>query len=326
MGVYKNMDNNTNNENKPVQHNKRRTYILIVVAVVLILLLVPTIIVACNYYNNHKNDKANSSSSMLSSEISDDISAVTSTDMQPAELSSDPLAPVEDSSQDEISSEVQSSQKASPQQNSGYEITAEITANVTNPIGEYVSSEQSQQLQLVNLFNVLPADFDPEITTLNGGKEFAAIAADALDEMIDACNAECGDGKLWAQSTYRSYTKQVKLYNDEVNKWKNKGMSDSEAKAKAATVVAVPGTSEHNTGLACDFNTITESFADTKMYDWLIEHCAEYGFIERFPRDKQDITGITWEPWHYRYVCVEVAQTIMQNGWCLEEYHYYNNL
>lgn len=62
------------------------------------------------------------------------------------------------------------------------------------------------------------------------------------------------------------------------------------------------------------------------MYDWLIEHCAEYGFIERFPRDKQDITGITWEPWHYRYVGVEVAQTIMQNGWCLEEYHYYNNL
>lgn len=193
-------------------------------------------------------------------------------------------------------------------------------------IKNYVSKEKSELLQLVNPANPLPSDYDPNISTLKKGKKFATIGAKKLDEMIDACNAVYGSGKLWAQSTYRDYNTQKKLYENEVTRWKNKGYSDKNARIKAATIVAAPGTSEHNSGLACDFNTITEAFANTKMYSWLLKNCTSYGFIERYPNDKQDITGIIWEPWHYRYIGVEVAKEMEAYDWCLEEYHYYNHM
>lgn len=164
------------------------------------------------------------------------------------------------------------------------------------------------------------------MTELKNGKKFSVIAAAKLDEMIADCNKVCGSDALWAQSTFRPYRTQKKLYENEVDKWLGKGYSQEKAEETAATIVLPAGTSEHNTGLACDFNTITESFGKTKMYKWLIEHCAEYGFVERYPKDKQDITNIIWEPWHYRYVGEEVAREMTENDWCLEEYHYYKGL
>lgn len=98
-----------------------------------------------------------------------------------------------------------------------------------------------------------------------------------------------------------------------------------QAYAAAATVVAIPGTSEHNLGLAVDicaldYQILDDAQADTPEQQWLMEHCAEYGFILRYPKGKEDMTGIIWEPWHYRYVGVEAAQEISQSGLCLEEY------
>ena len=103
------------------------------------------------------------------------------------------------------------------------------------------------------------------------------------------------------------------------------GNDQQAAEDEAATVVARPGCSEHNTGLAvdvecADFADLDEGFRDTFAYEWLMEHCAEYGFILRFPQDKEDITGVIYEPWHYRYVGVEAATEIMSRGLCLEEY------
>ena len=113
------------------------------------------------------------------------------------------------------------------------------------------------------------------------------------------------------------------------NQYINKGYSREKAKELAAQYVAPPGTSEHLTGLAVDlispdwYNThssLTSDFENTKQFAWLYAHCAEYGFILRYPKDKVAITGYSYEPWHYRYVGVEAAKEIMSKKICLEEY------
>jgi hypothetical protein len=110
---------------------------------------------------------------------------------------------------------------------------------------------------------------------------------------------------------------------------KYNGYSREKAEQVAATRVAPPGTSEHNTGLAVDIlsgdyyyhhSTMEESFEYDAEAIWMAEHCAEYGFILRYPKGKQDVTGIIFEPWHFRYVGVEIATYIMENNLTLEEY------
>ena len=103
------------------------------------------------------------------------------------------------------------------------------------------------------------------------------------------------------------------------------GYSQAEAEELAAKVVAVPGTSEHQLGLAVDivstdYYVLDESQATTKTQQWLMEHCWEYGFILRYPDDKSEITGIIYEPWHYRYVGTAVSLPLRDSGLCLEEY------
>ena len=101
--------------------------------------------------------------------------------------------------------------------------------------------------------------------------------------------------------------------------------SKAEAEAKAATVVTRPGTSEHNTGFSADFNIAEDSFESTAMFTWMQEHAADYGFVLRFPKDKQEITGITYESWHYRFVGINNAKEMNRLNMCLEEYVEYMN-
>lgn len=126
-------------------------------------------------------------------------------------------------------------------------------------------------------------------------------------------------------SSYRTQEKQTQLYNNLVQKQIARGNSRSEAMAKAAKEVAVPGTSEHQLGLAVDIvdtqnQVLNRAQEDTAVQQWLMEHCWEYGFILRYPPDKGEKTGIIYEPWHYRYVGREYAQAIRQSGLCLEEF------
>ena len=100
----------------------------------------------------------------------------------------------------------------------------------------------------------------------------------------------------------------------------NPGCSEEEALKGAATEVARPGTSEHNLGLAVDFNSVEQNFENTEAFNWLNKHCTEYGFILRYSASTQDITGVIYEPWHYRYVGKENAKKIMKSGLTLEEY------
>ena len=94
----------------------------------------------------------------------------------------------------------------------------------------------------------------------------------------------------------------------------------AEAEEKAATIVARPGTSEHHCGFAIDFNETNTSFEKSNAYKWMLNNAADYGFILRYPEDKQDITGVIYEPWHWRFVGIDVAKDINSKNMCLEEY------
>jgi D-alanyl-D-alanine carboxypeptidase len=98
------------------------------------------------------------------------------------------------------------------------------------------------------------------------------------------------------------------------------GLSEEKATEKAATMVARPGTSEHNLGLAVDINSVETSFENSKAFKWLQENAEDFGFVLRYPKDKKAITKIIYEPWHYRYVGVEHAKEMNRLGMCLEEY------
>ncbi len=207
--------------------------------------------------------------------------------------------------------------------------TAPTTATTaTQPTALFVDGHYVQQsvpawnLQLVNGWNPLPADHDYEANLIAyGSGQFDARAAAALREMLSA-GAAYG---LRPVSLFRSYDLQVSLFNREVNEWKALGYSQADAEKNAATEVARPGTSEHHMGLAADIlsdgvYSLEESFENTAAFAWLKAHCAEYGFILRYPKEKEDVTGVIYEPWHYRYVGVEAATDIMARGITLEEY------
>lgn len=155
---------------------------------------------------------------------------------------------------------------------------------------------------------------------VNSQLYFDARATNYLHAMIEA--AEKDGINLDVISAYRTNEFQTGNFERQVNSVKanNPGISDAEAREKAATVVAKPGTSEHQLGLAVDFNSVEDSFRNTRAYKWLVENCTDYGFILRYEAEKQAKTGIIPEPWHYRYVGVKNAKLIEASGLCMEEF------
>lgn len=187
-------------------------------------------------------------------------------------------------------------------------------------------------LRLVNSKNPLPNGFTVDTATIQAsyardvGMKYDAKAVSYLNAM---CAAAEKDGiTLLVISSHRTNARQTVLFNNQVAKQKAKHpeMSDEEIKKLAATISAYPGTSEHEVGLAVDFNSVEESFENTPQFQWLKSHAAEYGFILRYTKEKQPITGVIYEPWHYRYVGEKHAKKINEMGFCLEEYiEYLNN-
>ena len=124
-------------------------------------------------------------------------------------------------------------------------------------------------------------------------------------------------------SAYRSYEEQESLYYSYVQSEMSSGLSEEEAMAQVDTYSARPGTSEHQTGLCCDMHNLPsadQSFADQPVYSWLKENAWKFGFIERFPKGKDEITGYSFEPWHYRFVGRKAAAAIYSRGITLEDY------
>lgn len=153
-------------------------------------------------------------------------------------------------------------------------------------------------------------------------KTLQTEAADAFLAMQAAAAKDGVDVRM--QSGYRSVSYQKKLYDNKTQYYRDKGLSEAAAREKAATIVNPPGCSEHNCGLAADLNspehtTLDTGFADTAAFRWLCENAEQYGFILRYPREAESVTGITYEPWHWRYVGAENAALLNQSGLCLED-------
>ena len=199
------------------------------------------------------------------------------------------------------------------------------TTNSTNETGTENSSNtvtasnnlsllDDWQIRLVNRENPLPDDFTVELENLDASRKFDKRAIEPFD-MRDQ-----GIKNIWAQSTYRSIEYQKGLYEKSINKYLKQGKSQEEAQKLTDEYINRPGTSEHHLGLAVDFNNVDEGFENTKAYKWLLENASDYGFILRYPKEKEDITGIEYEPWHWRYVGPEHAKKMKEQNLCLEEY------
>lgn len=192
--------------------------------------------------------------------------------------------------------------------------------------GEFTLDANYKRLLLVNYNNPLPEDYDYEgnLTTIpdkyiNGSlKQIDKDVYPYLQAMIEAARAE--GVMLYVWSPYRSYGTQDMLFQKQVDRCIGQGMSRQQAEIEAATVVARPGTSEHHTGLAADFNMASEAFENTEMYRWMKQHAADYGFVMRYPPEKQDITKVIYESWHWRFVGINAAKEMNSLGMCLEEY------
>ena len=192
----------------------------------------------------------------------------------------------------------------------------------------YYFDSRGQRVLVSNPWNEVPDDLVLDMVEI--GSDYALadcpiarVAYDDLIAMIDACNANTP--RAYVVSAYRDFDHQTRNYNRKVNYYLNKGLSEEDAKREAATVVAVPGTSEHEMGLAvdiCDTRLwdLTEEQENLPAQQWLMEHSWEYGFIFHYPKGKIDVTGIIYEPWHYRWVGRELAEEIHNSGLTLEEY------
>lgn len=189
----------------------------------------------------------------------------------------------------------------------------QVSSNITN------NALDEWNLKLVNKDNSVSRDYVPELEELDDGIQFDKRAISYLQDMINEMYKE-KITKVWVQSAYRSYEKQEELFNKKVKFYKDQGKQQEEAEELAQKLVQRPEMSEHNLALAADFNTVTNDFENTKAFEWLKEHAQDYGFILRYPKDKQDITGISYESWHWRYVGVEHAKVMKEKGYCLEEY------
>ncbi len=184
-------------------------------------------------------------------------------------------------------------------------------------------SESEWKLILVNSENYLPNDFEIELEQLRNGQWVDKRCYPDLQRMMDDCRAQGLEPLIC--SSYRSVERQEELFKAETEMFAAQGYSEEKAYSLAAAQVAVPRTSEHHTGLALDIvdandQILDDTQADTPAQKWLMENCYNYGFILRYPADKQEITGIIYEPWHYRYVGEEAAREIRDRGLCFEEY------
>lgn len=181
----------------------------------------------------------------------------------------------------------------------------------------------SWKLTLVNSWNPLPEEHAIRTVTLTNGLQVDERCYPELQAMMDACREEGLRPVIC--SGYRTHEEQEELFQNKIDSLMAQGYSETDATREAGKVVAVPGTSEHELGLAVDIadmdhQLLDETQEDTEVQKWLMEHCWEYGFILRYPTGKSDLTGIIYEPWHYRYVGKEDAEQIHSLGVCLEEY------
>lgn len=267
---------------------KRRIFISLVVLVMAVLIALTAVIVAV-IKNSFKTDTSDNNSLEPVSSVSDAQSDISS-DSEPSENDDKP-------------------------------------STFVTPTGVTLDADFGRLL-LINGENPLPDDYDTnvreylvEIDKQYRNNDYVTqIHREVypyITAMVAAAQADGVDLRVW--SPFRSYAIQNDLFQKQVAR--SGGDEDL-----AATVVARPGTSEHNTGLCADFNMADDAFEQTEMYKWMCENAEDYGFILRYPKDKTDITGVIYESWHWRFVGINNAKEINELGVTLEEYVEMKNL
>lgn len=193
-----------------------------------------------------------------------------------------------------------------------------------NTIDESENNEDDEkdlgwELTLANKEHKMPEDYEIELKSIDEYREIDERVYEYYWDMIDDMR-EDGIQNIWAQSTYRSIKTQEKIFNDKVKYYKSLGKTQKQAEELTEKSIMRPGCSDHNLGLAIDFNNVDQNFEDLKGFKWLQENAEDYGFVLRYPKEKEDITKVKYEPWHWRYVGIENAKEMNKKDMCLEEY------
>lgn len=202
----------------------------------------------------------------------------------------------------------------------------DLPSTFTTPTGVTLDADFSRLL-LTNGKNPLPDDYDtnvrdylveidPKYRNNNNVTKIHKDVHPYITAMVAAAQSEGIELRVW--SPFRSYAIQEELFRKQVERVGDEGV--------AATVVARPGTSEHNTGLCADFNMASDAFESTPMFAWMQENAENYGFVLRYPADKQGVTGVIYESWHWRFVGINTAKEMNELGYTLEEYIEYKGL
>lgn len=230
--------------------------------------------------------------------------------------------------QTESSSENQEEQTAEPQTEPQTEPAAEEPQAVPETKAAEkksatvipITDAEKWNLAIINTKYPLPDSYVPTLSNaINGSNiQLDSRVSEHYAEMYAA--AKLSGCVLTPYSGYHTYALQETTYNRKVNFYINKGMSAEEANQKASAQVLPAGCSEHNAGLAMDIVSASSDFINTKEYKWLCENAHNYGFILRYPEDKTAITGMNFEPWHWRYVGTQAAKEMKEKNQCLEEY------
>ena len=198
-----------------------------------------------------------------------------------------------------------------------------VTINIIGTIilcscGSTRNSDLPWNLILVNAKNPIPKNYEVTLTKLSNGNMVDERIYPELQQMFDA--ARSAGIYPTVSEAYRTSEEQESMMNEKIQEFIEEGYSKHKAKKLAKNWVAKPGTSEHELGLALNINADESFSSDEDVYSWLAENSYKYGFILRYPPDKENITGIDYEPWHYRYVGQEAANEIFERRICLEEY------
>jgi len=222
-----------------------------------------------------------------------------------------------------LSESEQQEQGEEPRSQTASSISADIIVPSEEPKQLPNIKEDSWRFTLVNNTHVLSESFVPDVVEVENGQFIDARIVGPLQEFLNA--ARNAGYTVYLSTAYRPISSQRYIFFGKASQIAWGGVEYAEAEMMAREIVAYPGTSEHQLAIAVDIMDSAETVMDAEeandmpLFVWLSEHCAEYGFIARYPKDKQDITG-WYEPWHFRYVGAEAAEYITTNNLCLEEF------
>ena len=283
-----------------------RGFLFLMLTVVILFVSVVCLVI------NNRNDKIISGASI---DETDSVEKATTIETTTAEKQSDNK---KSETKNEKNTETTAPETTIKEVTTKQPVTAVAAGTINNPTLITID-ENNWNLTLVNSGYRIPDNYTPDLVYVCGSSErLDSRVAKHYENMFEAASK---DGVyLTPCSGYRSYERQEINYNNKIGYYESLGYSKEDAAVKAATIIMPPGSSEHNLGYAMDIVCVDEWFEDTDEFQWLMKNAQDYGFILRYPKDKQDITKVTYEPWHWRYVGVEAAKEIKASGQVLEEY------